>query len=113
MGDATARAEHAIDSGEALERFRRMVEAQGGDPRVADDPWAVLPRAPVVRSVLADRAGTLATVDAEAMGQPAWRWAPGGCARATRSTPPWVSWCGRSSVSTSIDGASIGEVHAG
>ena len=24
-------------------------------------------------------------------GRPAWRWGPGGCARATRSTPPWVS----------------------
>ena len=32
-----------IDDGTALERFRQMVEAQGGDPRVADDPVAVLP----------------------------------------------------------------------
>jgi pyrimidine-nucleoside phosphorylase len=40
------RAERAIDDGTALERFRRMVEAQGGDPRVADDPEAVLPGRP-------------------------------------------------------------------
>ena len=65
---AIARAERAIDGGEALERFRRMVEAQGGDPRVVDDPSAILPRAPVINELLADRAGTLAAVDAEAIG---------------------------------------------
>src|SRR3990170_3344093 len=35
--EALARAERALDSGEALDAFRRMVQAQGGDPRVADD----------------------------------------------------------------------------
>jgi pyrimidine-nucleoside phosphorylase len=66
--EALARAERALDGGEALERFRRMVEAQGGDPHVVDDPEAVLPRAPVVIPVEADRDGTLAAVDAEAIG---------------------------------------------
>ena len=46
--EAVARAEQALDGGEALERFRSMVAAQGGDPRVVDDPQGVLPRAPVV-----------------------------------------------------------------
>ncbi|MGZ4132438.1 MAG: thymidine phosphorylase, partial [Actinomycetota bacterium] len=66
--EAVARAERSIDGGEALERIRRMVEAQGGDPRVIDDPGEVLPRAPIVVELLADRAGTLAAVDAEAVG---------------------------------------------
>ena len=66
--DATARADEAIDSGEALERFRRMVEAQGGDPHVVDDPWSVLARAPATLPIEAHRAGTLAAVDAEAVG---------------------------------------------
>jgi len=66
--DALARAEHAIDGGEALERFRRMVEAQGGDPHVVDDPEAVLPAAPVVVPIVAQRNGTLAAVDAQAIG---------------------------------------------
>ena len=66
--EALARAERALDGGEALERFRRMVEAQGGDPRVVDDPEAVLPKAPVVLPIEADRDGTLAAVDAEAIG---------------------------------------------
>ncbi|MDQ4108806.1 MAG: thymidine phosphorylase, partial [Actinomycetota bacterium] len=36
--EALARAAEAIDGGAALERFRAMVQAQGGDPRVVDDP---------------------------------------------------------------------------
>ncbi len=47
---ATQRPREALEDGRALERFRRLVEAQGGDPRVVDDPWSVLPRAPVVRT---------------------------------------------------------------
>ncbi len=66
--EALARAERSLDTGEALERFRRMVEAQGGDPHVVDDPEAVLPKAPVVLPIDADRDGTLAAVDAEAIG---------------------------------------------
>jgi len=66
--EAMARAEGAIASGEALDRFGLMVEAQGGDRRVVDDPRGVLPAAPVVIPLLADRGGTLAAVDAEAVG---------------------------------------------
>ncbi|HSL12154.1 MAG TPA: thymidine phosphorylase [Actinomycetota bacterium] len=66
--DAARRVEHAIASGAALERLRRMVEAQGGDPHVVDDPGGVLPSAPVRLPLAAPRAGTLAAVDAEALG---------------------------------------------
>ncbi len=38
----------ALDDGRALERFRALVVAQGGDPAVADRPREVLPRAPHV-----------------------------------------------------------------
>jgi thymidine phosphorylase len=65
---ATAAAERALDDGAALERFGRMVEAQGGDRRVVEDPWSVLERAPVVAPILADRAGYLAGVAAEEVG---------------------------------------------
>ena len=58
----------AIASGEALERFRRMVEAQGGDPRVVDDPAGVLPAAPVREPLVADRDGVLAAVETEEIG---------------------------------------------
>ena len=69
MGEGRARAAGAIDSGEALEAFRRMIQAQGGDPRVVDEPEQVLPSAPVRRPIMAERAGTLAAVDAEGLGR--------------------------------------------
>jgi pyrimidine-nucleoside phosphorylase len=65
---ARDRAEEALDDGTALERFRAMIEAQGGDPRVVDDPAAVLPHAPVVAPLFADRSGTLASVQADEIG---------------------------------------------
>ena len=46
--EAAAEVERALDDGRALERFRALVAAQGGDPAVADRPREVLPRAPHV-----------------------------------------------------------------
>jgi pyrimidine-nucleoside phosphorylase len=66
--EAIAQAAAAIGSGDALDRFRRMVEAQGGDPRVVDDPAGVLPAAPVREPLVADRSGVLASVEAEEIG---------------------------------------------
>jgi pyrimidine-nucleoside phosphorylase len=68
QGDERARA--ALASGDALERFRAFVEAQGGDPRIVDDP-ALLPGAPAVYEVRAGRNGWLESVDAEAIGRAA------------------------------------------
>jgi pyrimidine-nucleoside phosphorylase len=67
--EARTSAEVALDDGSALEAFRRMVEAQGGDPRVVDDPHGVLSSAPVVRPIVARTSGYLAAVDAEAIGR--------------------------------------------
>ena len=66
--EALAQAAEAIDRGAALDRFRAMVQAQGGDPRVVDDPEGVLPRAPVREPLLADRSGVLVAVEAEEIG---------------------------------------------
>ncbi|MCU0618603.1 MAG: thymidine phosphorylase [Gemmatimonadaceae bacterium] len=51
----------AITSGAALERFRRIVDAQGGDPRAIDDP-SRLPQAPVVGDLVAPHAGIVAAI---------------------------------------------------
>jgi len=59
-----------LDSGEAAESFGRMVDAQGGDRHVVDDPWSVLPGAPVRREV-GSEPGYLEKVDAEALGRAA------------------------------------------
>jgi pyrimidine-nucleoside phosphorylase len=59
-----------LDTGRALERFRRWVAAQGGDPGVVDDP-ARLPQAPVQMPVPAPRSGYLAGLDARTCGMTA------------------------------------------
>ena len=69
MGQGRASAASALDDGTALESFRRMIEAQGGDPNVVDRPGDLLPRAPVVVPILAERDGVLSAVDAEALGR--------------------------------------------
>lgn len=45
--EADDRVRQLLADGSALERFRDLVAAQGGDPSVADDPRGVLPDAPV------------------------------------------------------------------
>ena len=62
------RARQALERGDALQRFRDFVAAQGGDPNVVDD-LSLLPAAPVSREVAAPVDGWLAAVDAEAVGQ--------------------------------------------
>jgi pyrimidine-nucleoside phosphorylase len=58
----------ALDSGRALEKWRDIVRAQGGDPRVCDAPDEVLPRAPEETPVRARRDGVVVRIDAEAVG---------------------------------------------
>jgi pyrimidine-nucleoside phosphorylase len=60
----------SIRTGRALEQFKRWVTAQGGDPRVADDP-DVLPHAARTRTVGSPRAGWVAEYDAEGVGKAA------------------------------------------
>lgn len=66
-GEAMARVEEALSSGRALELFRANVEAQGGDPRVADD-LSLLPAAPVRRELEAPADGWLADLPAREVG---------------------------------------------
>ncbi|HRR32821.1 MAG TPA: thymidine phosphorylase [Kiritimatiellia bacterium] len=57
-----------LDDGRALEVFRRMVEAQGGDARVIDEPQR-LPQPGAVLAVPALRDGIVAAVDARQIGR--------------------------------------------
>ncbi|MDI7266569.1 MAG: thymidine phosphorylase [Myxococcota bacterium] len=61
------RLRRAIADGSGLDRFRRVVEAQGGDPRALDD-YARFPRAPRMTPVRADRAGWIARMACEEIG---------------------------------------------
>jgi pyrimidine-nucleoside phosphorylase len=66
--DANRRVHAAISSGEGLDRFRRIIEHQGGDPRVVDD-YSRLPAAPERLVVKATRSGFVAALDAELVGR--------------------------------------------
>ena len=68
--DATAarrKLEGALADGSALRLFAEVVQAQGGDPQVVDDPRR-LPQPAAVREVRAERSGVLAALDAERIG---------------------------------------------
>jgi pyrimidine-nucleoside phosphorylase len=62
------RVEEALDSGKALDTFRRMVEAQGGNPAIVDDP-GILPQAEAVEIYEAPVAGTVTRVEPRRLGQ--------------------------------------------
>jgi pyrimidine-nucleoside phosphorylase len=63
-------AEAAIASGAALEKFRGLVGAQGGDVSFVDNPGK-FPAAKFIESVKADRSGYLAQVHARIIGEAA------------------------------------------
>ena len=60
-------AQKALHSGAALQKFRRLIEAQGGDPSVIDDP-SLLPGASYRREIKAQRDGYFAQMDAQGCG---------------------------------------------
>jgi pyrimidine-nucleoside phosphorylase len=67
LDEAEAKVRAAIADGSGLAVFRRMVERQGGDPRVLDDDTR-LPAPPAVGEVRAGRDGFVAQVRADAVG---------------------------------------------
>jgi pyrimidine-nucleoside phosphorylase len=68
LGAARARLEAAIGSGAALEKFRALVEAQGGDPRVCDEPARVLPQPNLRVPYAASQDGVVQRVEPRAVG---------------------------------------------
>ncbi|WP_309669286.1 thymidine phosphorylase [Gemmatimonas sp.] len=66
--DALRRMEVAISSGRAAAKFQEIVAAQGGDPRVIDDP-SLLPQAAECELFLAPRDGVIAQVEPKAIGR--------------------------------------------
>jgi len=66
--EARRRVENALSSGAGLETFGRILEAQGGDRRVIDQP-TLLPVAPHREAIYAPRAGFFEGWHAEAVGR--------------------------------------------
>jgi len=65
---AHERLQRALDSGDALECFRKNVEAQGGDSRVCDDPARFLPLARESVRVESPRPGFVSKVNTTEVG---------------------------------------------
>ena len=66
--DARRRLEEAVRSGRALETLGRIIEAQGGNRAVVDDP-ALLPQAGAVEVYRAPRSGVVAAVEPRRIGR--------------------------------------------
>lgn len=65
---ARAQLEEALADGSAFNRFRQMVELQGGDVRVIDNP-TLLPQARIKEGYPAPAGGYVALADAESIGK--------------------------------------------
>ncbi len=65
---AQHRIETVLDNGDAAQCFSKLIEAQGGDPRVMDSPDTILPSASKKSDVLATHAGTVTGIAARDMG---------------------------------------------
>ena len=109
--DARGQLEASVASGAALEKFRALVAAQGGDARVVDEP-ARLPQAKFTGAVAAPRAGFVSTVDAMGVALAALRLGAGR-AKATDSVDHAVGVSGLVKVGERVEaGAPMGVVHA-
>ena len=65
---ARKRLENTLASGLAAEKFEQIIEAQGGNPRVLDDP-GVLPQALVVEVYATPRTGVVSRVEPRTIGR--------------------------------------------
>jgi pyrimidine-nucleoside phosphorylase len=83
LSEGRAAAEKSIADGSAFEKFRVLVEAQGGDVSYADDP-SRFPRAEYVEVVESPRNGYLAQIQARSVGEAAVAL---GAGRARKSDP--------------------------
>lgn len=63
-----AMADRSIASGEAAERFARMVAALGGPADLLEQPDRHLEQAPIVRPLFADQAGFVGAIDTRGVG---------------------------------------------
>ena len=110
--EARARLRAAIADGSAAAVARKMVAAQGGDPRAVDDP-AVFARAPVIREVRAPRQGFITAIDTHAVGT-AGVALGAGRVRAEDAVDPAVGFAFERNTGDAVtEGEVIAWVHAG
>ena len=67
IAEGTQLSSRLISSGQALDKFRQMVELQGGDVQVIDD-LSRLPQARHTAQILSPKAGVIASIECEQIG---------------------------------------------
>lgn len=67
LSDARRHLTRLLDSGQALAKFRQLVDGQGGDASLVDQPER-LPQAAIKREVVADQAGWVQEIDTRGIG---------------------------------------------
>lgn len=65
--DAYAKLEEVLDSGKALDTLKKFIKAQGGNPKVVDNP-GLLPQALYHFELKADKNGYISNIEAESVG---------------------------------------------
>lgn len=110
--DGSERVAEAISSGAARAKARDWIRAQGGDPRVVDEPWAVLEKAPVVLAVESPSVGFVAELGALAIGLAATRLGAGRERKEDCVDPAVGIVCARKPGEPVETGAPLAFVHA-
>ena len=72
LAEARSKLKDAVDSGAGLSLFAKVIEAQGGDASVLEDP-SRLPTAKQTTEVKASRSGVISHMDALGLGVAAMR----------------------------------------
>lgn len=68
--DAVESAKEVLYSGKALDKFRRLIEAQGGDPKIIDD-YSLLGKAKYESNIISQKNGVIKEIDAQKVGEAA------------------------------------------
>lgn len=92
-----------LESGAVLECFRRNVEAQGGDPRVCDDPSGVLPLVTEPLAVESARSGFITEVGTTEIGH-ALAAIGGGRVRIEDNIDPTVGFLANVKIGSKVEG---------
>jgi len=111
LGAARARLQQVLGSGQALECFRQNIEAQGGEPRVCDDPSAFLPLATESFKVESPRSGFVNKVNTAEIGH-AIAAIGGGRVRIDDTIDPSVGFMAQARIGDRVNhGAALGTVY--
>jgi pyrimidine-nucleoside phosphorylase len=110
LAKARTRLEEKLASGDALDCFRRNVEAQGGDPKVCDDPDGVLPLVSEVVTVESPRSGFVNTINTRDIGH-AIAAIGGGRVRIEDAIDPTVGYMAKAKIGERVQPDPLGLIH--